>query len=385
MRIETRRFSCERDGLTIRGRELRGEGERLPIAILSHGFMSNMRSARAYAVQLAALGYAAYIFDFCGGCTQGTSDGPTTEMTVLTEVEDLKAVVAYARSLPGNDPERVLLLGMSQGGFVSALAAAELGKAVEGLVLLYPAFCIPDDARAGKMLAFRFDPEHIPETISDGRCTIGREYPACMQGFDPYAVIGRYRGPVLLVHGDADDCVDIRYSVLAAEAYEQAAPRRCDFVRLEGAGHGFDAREDRVFLDALRPFLQGKHLLLSVDVELTGFERLCRPRETVQYLPFTGESQTPWFRGAVEPGACDRQEKRPGWPWHCRADYYLTGEDYTGAPCRLHVVNEDKGQGWRPSVRAGGGALSFLADAQPETVVENRPKGPLVRIFARVP
>ena len=57
-------FSCQRDGLTIRGTEYRPKGENLPIAIVSHGFMANRNSVREYTQLLAGKGYAAYCFDF---------------------------------------------------------------------------------------------------------------------------------------------------------------------------------------------------------------------------------------------------------------------------------------------------------------------------------
>ena len=39
-----------------------------------------------------------YCFDFNGGCViKGKSDGKTTEMSVLTEVKDLEAVITYAK------------------------------------------------------------------------------------------------------------------------------------------------------------------------------------------------------------------------------------------------------------------------------------------------
>ena len=57
-------------------------------------------------------------------------------------------------------------MGCSQGGFVSALfAAAHPNVVVSRLILFYPALCIPEDARRGKMLMYAFDPSNIPEQI----------------------------------------------------------------------------------------------------------------------------------------------------------------------------------------------------------------------------
>ena len=118
-------FSCLRGDLTVRGTEYRPTGDNLPVAIVCHGFMAWQDTVRHYAIELAKLGYCTYCFDFCGGSVlgKGKSDGATTDMSVMTEVQDLEAVIAYVQSLPYNGSE-LLLMGGSQGGFVSALVAA---------------------------------------------------------------------------------------------------------------------------------------------------------------------------------------------------------------------------------------------------------------------
>ena len=51
-------FECRRGDLTIRGTEYKPEGENLPVAIVSHGFLVNQNTVRQYAQALAELGYA---------------------------------------------------------------------------------------------------------------------------------------------------------------------------------------------------------------------------------------------------------------------------------------------------------------------------------------
>lgn len=256
MKIKKSKFTCVRDGLTIRGTLFAPEGEGLPIAVISHGFMANQKTVVRYAKCLAKWGYAAFCFDFNGGCIRGKSDGKTTDMTVLTEREDLKAVISYAKSLAFTDSGRLLLMGCSQGGFVSALAAAQLKEEVSGLILFYPALCIPDDARRGQMMFARFDPENIPETISCGSMKLGRCYPASVRDMDPFAEIVPYEGPVLIVHGDADRIVDVSYAVRADRAYKRrSGPQaECHLKVIRGAGHGFGKRADRTAILCLKQF-----------------------------------------------------------------------------------------------------------------------------------
>lgn len=62
--------------------------------------------------------------------------------SVLTEVQDVEAVIRYAQSLPYTS-NTLLLMGCSQGGMVSALTAAKHPDAVDRLVLFYPGILHP--------------------------------------------------------------------------------------------------------------------------------------------------------------------------------------------------------------------------------------------------
>ncbi len=83
----------------------------------------------------AAHGYVAPAYDFCGGTPTSRSSGKTSEMSVLTEKDDLLAVLAYVRSLDCVDNSDIFLLGKSQGGFVSALASAQCPEDVRAIIL----------------------------------------------------------------------------------------------------------------------------------------------------------------------------------------------------------------------------------------------------------
>ena len=74
------------------------------------------------------------------------SDGESTKMSVLTEMKDLIAVKNFAKEQNYVDSENIILLGESQGGFVSGLVAAKCGAEIKKLVMIFPALCIPDHA-----------------------------------------------------------------------------------------------------------------------------------------------------------------------------------------------------------------------------------------------
>ena len=67
--------------------------KKVPLVICAHGLGGSYRSNIAYAKQLALHGIAAYCFDFRGG-GGSRSDGDTTEMSIMTEVSDLEAILS---------------------------------------------------------------------------------------------------------------------------------------------------------------------------------------------------------------------------------------------------------------------------------------------------
>lgn len=159
--IEKIPFEIDSQGCKLRGFILRPKrAGRLPAVIVSHGFASCTRDTKKYARVFADEGFAAVCFDFCMSGS-GRSTGSSLGMSVLTEKADLFNVLDYVKGLDYVDPARITLAGCSQGGLVSALAAAEQESEVERLVLYYPALCIPDDARRGHMINAKFDPDRV--------------------------------------------------------------------------------------------------------------------------------------------------------------------------------------------------------------------------------
>lgn len=255
-------FECKRDGLTIRGTEYRPQGENLPIAIVSHGFMAFQDTVRQYAKLFAEMGYVSYCFDFCGGCVaKGKSDGLTTEMSVLTEVRDLAEVVAYARKQTYVNPEEIVLAGASQGGFVSALLAAKQEFPISKLVLFYPALCIPDDVRAGRIMFNKFDTDNIPERLNCGPMKLGRCYVTDVIELDPFDEIKKYPGEVFIVHGTADKIVNMEYAKKAYNAYMSTKPvgmkdeKRVTLKFIENGAHGFSKKHDEIAMEMVKEFL----------------------------------------------------------------------------------------------------------------------------------
>lgn len=209
------------------------DDENQPIAILSHGYNGSSIYNKFIAKSLASSRISVYAFDFCGGGTKSKSDGESKDMSVITEKGDLNAIIEQVKNWDWVDKNNIFLIGESQGGCVSALAAAERDD-INGIVLYYPAFCIVEDANKKFHCA-----DDIPNS---GRAfmgmTIGKKYYEDILGIDIYEEIARFKNPVLIMHGTADKTVDYSYSEKANRVYENSK-----LVTFENAGHGFNSED----------------------------------------------------------------------------------------------------------------------------------------------
>lgn len=204
--------------------------EKLPLIIFAHELGNTHESGTRYAEHLVEEGYAIYMFDFCGGGFDSRSDGETTEMSVMTEVTDLEAVMENAKTWDFIDENRIIVIGGSQGGIVSAIAAARHPDDLQALILLYPAFVVHDQVH----LDFKTY-EDIPEQYDIFNwMPVGGIYARDMWDYDVYSEIGNYTKPVLLLHGDADYTVPISYSQRAVEVYHDA-----EYHVIAGGSHEF--------------------------------------------------------------------------------------------------------------------------------------------------
>ena len=119
---------------------------RKPLIIMVHGFNGTHINFYDIIPELARDGFMCYTFDLMGGSSRSRSEGSTEDMTIFTETQDIIDVVEMFRGMQGVDPDRIFLLGESQGGLVSAMAAARIPDKIKALGLMYPALGIPASA-----------------------------------------------------------------------------------------------------------------------------------------------------------------------------------------------------------------------------------------------
>lgn len=106
-----------------------------PIVVMAHGLSGTRRDGLGpFAERFAAAGIAALLFDHRGF---GDSGGEPDLFQPARQLEDWRAAIACARSLPGIDAGRVATFGSSMGGG-NALAAAAGDPRVAAVVSQVP-------------------------------------------------------------------------------------------------------------------------------------------------------------------------------------------------------------------------------------------------------
>lgn len=222
--------------------------KKMATVIMAHGYNGTHREPQDYAATLAMRGIASYIFDFCGGGNHSQSEGITTEMTIFTEKENVEDITRTVKTWDFVDPERVALLGCSQGGLVASLTAAANPDMFKALVLVYPALMIPETAP--RMLQ-QFD-ANKNEPVELMGMKLGRNYYEKINGLDVMGTISAFKGATYIVYGDKDMIAAGGTIDQAAKAYE-----KCEVKVIEGGNHGFsDYRHHVQASEGIANFIQ---------------------------------------------------------------------------------------------------------------------------------
>jgi cephalosporin-C deacetylase-like acetyl esterase len=112
-----------------------GETVPAPVVVMAHGLSGTRRDGLGpFAERFAAAGVAALLFDHRGF---GDSGGEPGLFEPRRQLEDWRAAIAVARSLPGVDPDRIATFGSSMGGG-NALAAAAVDPGIVAVVSQVP-------------------------------------------------------------------------------------------------------------------------------------------------------------------------------------------------------------------------------------------------------
>ena len=212
------------DGTKLHGWYLRHPDPRA-VVLFCHGNAGNIRHRAGLLKGLQQrIGVSAMIFDYRG---YGHSEGTPTEAGVMA---DARAARKWLAQREGIAEDQIVVMGRSIGGAVAVDLAA--GDGARGLVLESTFSSIPDvAAKLYPLLPVRL---------------------MMRSKFDSAAKIGRYRGPLLQSHGDADHVIPYELG----RRLHAAANGPKQFVVIRGGDHN-DPQTDEyykaliAFLDSL--------------------------------------------------------------------------------------------------------------------------------------
>ncbi len=218
--------------------DINSHDNKMPIVIIIHGFTGNKDEEHLMAVEreVLSIGMASLRVDMYG---HGKSDGKFFDHTLSRWFLNLMAIVDYAEKL--DFVSDIFLCGHSQGGLTVMMGAAMMHDKIKGLIPMSPAWVIPDQSRTGEILQNFFDKDNPPESIylPNVEMELGGHYLREAQQIDVKSVIGKYKGPVLIVHGTEDASVKYEWSEEIIKYYDDV-----ELVPIEGDTHCFDYNSD---------------------------------------------------------------------------------------------------------------------------------------------
>lgn len=230
--------TIQRDGLTLRGvLEGTDQIQNQQVVILFHGFQGNRGYQNGQLLYdlssaLNQAGIPTLRFDFAG-C--GQSDGDFADMTVLSELLDGMKIIDYARTEIG--ATTIDLIGHSQGGVVASMLAAYYRDIIRKVVLCAPAATLKDDALIGECQGTKYDPNHIPLSVTVNGQAVSGQYFRTAQLLPIYETAQHFPKPTLIIHGLNDQIVSPeaarKYNVILPNSELHLLPGETH--RLEGA------------------------------------------------------------------------------------------------------------------------------------------------------
>jgi len=205
------------DGTPLHGWFLPAVGPAEGTVVFLHGNAENISTHIGSVYWLPARRFNVFLFDYRGF---GHSGG---EPDLKGATEDAAAAIREARTLPGVDPDRLVVFGQSIGGAIAVYAVATGAR--EGVRLV-----VAESTFAGYRRIAR-------EKLGDAWLTWAFQWPLSFLIPDRYSagpVAARVAPiPLLVIHGDADPIVPLRHGLALYDA--AADPKRLWVV--PGGGH----------------------------------------------------------------------------------------------------------------------------------------------------
>ncbi len=207
-------------------------GQPGPAVVLVHGWESNRARMLPHARFLNAAGFHTLMFD-----VRGHGENRPEVLPISGGEFGADAASAVLVLAGRNEVTAVGVLGHSMGA-VGAVLAAAMTEGVGAVV----ATAIPAHPRLLLRRTFQLAGLPIPAPVAHPLAWLTMHVYLRPRGHRPGRVnalraIRRYPGPVLVVHGSADEVVPVRHAELLARSARAQADRSVELLVVEGGSH----------------------------------------------------------------------------------------------------------------------------------------------------
>ncbi|MBI3991271.1 MAG: alpha/beta fold hydrolase [Candidatus Omnitrophica bacterium] len=209
-----------------------------PGIVMCHGFTGDKIEPHRIFVRMARIladaGFYVLRFDFRGS---GDSDGDFSDVTISGEIADTLKAIEYLSRREGVAREKIGILGLSLGGSIAAcvswrsplIKAVALWAAAADLPAVFQANLEPEKMRLLSRTGYYDFNGNI----------VGMDFIEEIKRFNPVEEISKFKGDVLIIHGDADETVPLSN----AYQFNNALKSKKEFIVIKGAGHTFDSED----------------------------------------------------------------------------------------------------------------------------------------------
>jgi len=221
--------------------------KKMHLLVIIPGLTGHIEERHIIAVKDSAVkcGYTVLRAELYG---HGKSGGDFYDHTILMHLHEAMRVIDFALELPYC--KDVIVAGHSQGGLTAILASGLMFDKVKAAIPMSPAINIWDGARNGSFLGIEFDKEHIPDYVTKyGDRKLSGNYIRAAAILPVEEAVAKFKKPVLVTHGTADEAVPYCWAEWLNERYNNMR-----LVRIEGDDHCYDYHLDEV-LCAVEDFL----------------------------------------------------------------------------------------------------------------------------------
>lgn len=239
------------------------EDKNYSVIVICHGFVGSKVGINRLFVKAAhelSLEESIIVrFDYFG-C--GESEGDYGKSCIDDWITQTKSAIEYSLKIDHVDQENLVLLGHSLGGAVALLTAAK-DQRVKRLVL-WSAVGQPFKDITGIVGEERMRVLEESGEFDYQGYSLRRNFINSLKKYQPLKLVSDFKGDVLLIHGSADEEINVNHCYNYYYAFRTRKQGSCDKRIINGANHTFSSELTyRQLIQETREWIGHRHSVVS--------------------------------------------------------------------------------------------------------------------------